>query len=113
MNKNQEKVLVAALYGVMVVAAGAFAVQPTMAAGYSVERLARVSNVQSWDQLNVRKWPAAHSQQVGGFKSGAQVWVDRCIQGKAGADWCLVEGEFTKGWVNSSFLSVNTVRAGI
>jgi uncharacterized protein YraI len=113
MNKNQEKVLVAALCGVMVVAASAFAVQPAMASGYSVERLAKVSGVANWDQLNVRKWPAAHSQQVGGFKPGAQVWVDRCIQAKTGADWCLVQGEFTKGWVNSSFLSVNTVRAGI
>jgi hypothetical protein len=57
MNKQQEKVLVAALCGLVITAAGAFAVQPAMAAGYQVDQLAQVTGVAQWDNLNVRKWP--------------------------------------------------------
>src|SRR5690349_5148960 len=68
MNKHQEKVLVATLCGLVIAAAGAFAVQPAMAAGYQVDVLAKVSNVADWDVLNVRKWPASYSQQVGAIE---------------------------------------------
>lgn len=106
MNKQQEKVLVAALCGLVITAAGAFAVQPAMAAGYPVDQLAQVTGVAHWDQLNARKWPAAHSQQVGGFAAGAHVWVERCIKAQSGSDWCLVDAQDTKGWVNSRYLTV-------
>lgn len=106
MNRNQEKVLVAALCGLVIAAAGAFAVQPAMAAGYGVDQLARVTGVAHWDQLNVRKWPASYSQKVGAFTPGSHVWVERCIVAKTGADWCLVDGQNTSGWVNSRYLSV-------
>ncbi len=105
MNKRQEKVLVATLCGLILTAAGGFAVQPAHAAGYGVEQAARVSGVARWDQLNVRKWPAPHSQQVGQLAPGARVWVERCIIAETGADWCLVETRRTKGWVNSNYLS--------
>ena len=108
MNKQQEKVLVATLCGLVITAAAAFAVQPAMAAGYQVDQLAQVTGVASWDALNVRKWPAAHSQRVGTFDAGAHVWVERCIEAKTGADWCLVDAADTKGWVNSRFLTVVT-----
>lgn len=106
MNKQQEKVLVATLCGLILTAAGAFAVQPAMAAGYGVDQLAQVTGVAHWDQLNVRKWPASHSQKVGAFTPGSHVWVERCIVAKSGADWCLVDGQGTQGWVNSRYLSV-------
>ena len=106
MNKHQEKVLVAALCGLVITAAGAFAVQPARAAGYTVDELAKVTGVAQWDQLNVRKWPAPHSQQVGVFTPGSHVWVERCIEAKSGADWCLVDANNTKGWVNSRYLTV-------
>lgn len=106
MNKHQEKVLVAALCGLVVTAAAAFAVQPAMAAGYQVEQLARVTGVAHWDQLNARKWPASYSQKVGAFDPGSHVWVERCIEATSGADWCLVDGQYTKGWVNSRYLTV-------
>lgn len=106
MNKHQEKVLVGALCGLVVVAASAFAVQPTMAAGYSVDQLARVSGVAKWDQLNVRKWPASYSQKVGAFAPGSHVWVERCIEAQSGADWCFVDSRNTRGWVNSRYLTV-------
>lgn len=106
MKKSQEKVLVAMLCGLVVVSAGAFAVQPAMAAGYSVDQLARVSGVAQWDQLNARKWPAPYSQKVGAFTPGSHVWVERCIEGQSGADWCLVGAQNTQGWVNSRYLTV-------
>lgn len=105
MNKAQEKVFVAALCGLVVTAAAAFAVQPAMAAGYQVETLAKVSGVAHWDQLNARKWPASYSQKVGAFQPNTHVWVERCIQVENSSDWCLVERNQTKGWVNSRFLT--------
>ncbi|KKB82702.1 hypothetical protein VW29_15455 [Devosia limi DSM 17137] len=106
MNKQQEKVLVAALCGLVITAAGAFAVQPAMAAGYQMDVLAKVSNVAEWDHLNVRKWPASYSQKVGAFQPATHVWVERCIAVKNSADWCLVDRGPLKGWVNSRFLTV-------
>lgn len=105
MNKAQEKVLVAALCGLVVTAAAAMAVQPAMAAGYSVDRLAQVSGVESWDQLNVRRWPASYSRQVGELRPGVHVFVERCVIAEKGSDWCLVERGMTRGWVNSRFLT--------
>jgi uncharacterized protein YraI len=97
MNKAQEKVLVAALCGMIVV-------QPAMAAGYQVDTLGQVVGVADWDRLNVRKWPASYSQKVGSFAPGLHVWVERCIEVENSSDWCLVERGSTKGWVNSRFL---------
>jgi len=106
MNKQQEKVLVAALCGLVITAAGAFAVQPAMAAGYHVDQLAQVTGVADWDKLNVRKWPASYSQKIGVFAPGTHVWVERCIEAPSGSDWCLVDRQDTKGWVNSRYLTV-------
>lgn len=106
MNRQQEKVLVAALCGLILTGAAAFAVQPAMAAGYGVDQLAQVTGVAQWDQLNVRKWPASYSRKVGAFAPGAHVWVERCIEAKTGADWCLVDAADTRGWVNSRYLSI-------
>lgn len=105
MNKAQEKVLVAALCGVLVTAAAAFAVQPAMAAGYAVESPARVTGVAQWDKLNVRKWPASYSQKIGALNPGVRVWVERCIEVDRSADWCLINRNGTEGWVNSRYLS--------
>lgn len=106
MNKQQEKVVIAALCGLVITAAGALAVQPTMAAGYGVDHLAAVTGVAEWDQLNVRKWPASYSQKTGAVAPGTAVWVERCISFEAGSDWCLVERNVTRGWVNSKFLTL-------
>ena len=106
MNKQQEKVLVATLCGLVITAAGAFAVQPAMAAGYQVDQVAQVTNVAHWDQLNVRKWPASYSQKVAAFAPGSHVWVERCIEAQTGADWCLVGQHHITGWVNSRYLTV-------
>jgi uncharacterized protein YraI len=106
MNKQQEKVLVAALCGLVIAGAGSFAVQPAMAAGYDVEQLARVVRVPAWDNLNVRKWPASFSQKVGSFDRGDHVWVERCIEATTGSDWCLVDANDTRGWVNSRYLTM-------
>lgn len=108
MNKQQEKVLVATLCGLVITAAAAFAVQPALAAGYPVDQLAKVTGVAHWDHLNVRKWPASYSQQVGAFQPGSHVWVERCIEAANGSDWCLVDAQDTRGWVNSRYLTVVT-----
>lgn len=105
MKKNHEQLLIATLCGMVIAAAAGFAVQPAMAAGYNVDQLAQVSGVARWDELNVRKWPAAYSRKVGAFEPGSHVWVERCIEAKAGADWCLVDANDTRGWVNSRYLT--------
>jgi uncharacterized protein YraI len=77
-----------------------------MAAGYQVEAKAQVTGFAKWDQLNMRKWPAAYSKKVGALEPRTHVWVERCIVAAQGADWCLVERGKQKGWVNSRFLTV-------
>lgn len=106
MNKQHEKLLVATLAGFVIAGAAAFAVQPAMAAGYHVDAQAQITGVSDWDRLNVRKWPAPHSQKVGSFAPHVHVWVERCIETKYGADWCLVERGSKKGWVNSNYLTL-------
>lgn len=106
MNRTQEKLLVATLAGLIIAGAAAFAVQPALAAGYNVEGPARITGVKHWDTLNVRKWPASYSQQVGELKPRTSVWVERCIIApQGGSDWCLVEQRHTRGWVNARFLT--------
>lgn len=106
MNRNHEKLLVAALAGLVIASAAAFAVQPVMAAGYDVDAPARVTGVAGWDVLNVRKWPASYSRKVGALEPQTSVWVERCIVApQGGSDWCLVQLEDTRGWVNAGFLT--------
>ncbi|MGH8816788.1 MAG: hypothetical protein ACREX5_09375 [Achromobacter pestifer] len=62
MNKNQEKVLVATLCGLVIAVAGAVAVQPAMAAGYSVDPSGRATDVALGGQVNLRKEPGAYSR---------------------------------------------------
>lgn len=108
MNKNHEKLLVAALAGLVIASAAAFAVQPALAAGYAVDAPAQVTGVSSWDVLNMRKWPAPYSKKVGALKPYVSVWVERCIVAPAGgADWCLVERGSKRGWVNSKYLTLS------
>ena len=107
MQKHHEKLLVATLAGLVIASVAAFAIQPAMAAGYDVESPAHVTGVKHWDVLNVRKWPASYSQKVGELEPKTSVWVERCIIApQGGADWCLVEVEDTRGWVNSKFLTL-------
>lgn len=105
MRRNHEQLLVATLAGLVIMSAAAFAVQPALAAGYPVDGPARVSGVQHWDVLNVRKWPASYSRKTGELAPQARVWVERCIVAEdAGSDWCLVERPGQRGWVNSRYL---------
>ena len=107
MNRQQEKVLIASLAGLVILSAAAFAISPAMAAGYTVEAPAIVTNVGDWDVLNIRKWPAAHSAKTGELAPATSVWVERCIAGGAGAaDWCLVARGNQQGWVNGRYLTV-------
>ena len=107
MNKSQEKLLVAALAGVIITGAAAFAVQPAMAAGYHVEAPAQVVGVKHWDVLNMRKWPASYSAKVGEIEPFSSVWIERCIVApQGGSDWCLVHQYHRQGWVNARFLEV-------
>ncbi|WP_127145601.1 SH3 domain-containing protein [Pelagibacterium montanilacus] len=91
--------------GLIAVAASGIFAPPAHAQGYDVATLAQVSDVAHWDQLNVRRWPAAYSQQVGVLGPQAWVWVERCIESQSGSDWCLVRRETTEGWVNSRYLT--------
>lgn len=106
MNRTHEKLLVATLAGLVIAGAAAFAIQPATAAGYQVDGPAEVTGVKSWDVLNVRRWPASFSAEVGALEPHSSVWVERCIVSpQGGSDWCLVEQQDTRGWVNARFLS--------
>ncbi len=108
MKKTHEKLLIAALAGLVIASAAALAVQPSLASGYAVDAPAAVTGVESSDVLNIRLWPASFSQKVGALEPEVTVWVERCIVSpQHGADWCLVERGDQKGWVNASFLSLN------
>jgi hypothetical protein len=107
MNKQHEKILVAALAGLVIVATAAFAVSPALAAGYDVDAQAQVTGVEDWDTLNVRKWPASYSQKVGELEADAYVWVIRCRTFEQSSDWCLVERGDDYGWVNASYLEID------
>ena len=48
MNRQQEKILIAALCGLVITAAGALAVQPAMAAGHAAAGPVQVSGVDHW-----------------------------------------------------------------
>jgi uncharacterized protein YraI len=106
MNKQHEKLLVAALAGLVIVSAAAFVVSPAMAADYTVDAQAQVVDVADWDHLNIRKWPAPYSKKVGQLENAAYVWVERCIE-TDGSDWCLVERNDQYGWVNSRYLTLD------
>ncbi len=108
MKREHERILVAALAGVIIVSAATFAVQPAMAAGYTVDGHAQVTDVADWDVLNVRKWPASYSQKTGELEPSTFVWIERCIISETGgADWCLVEQGNQRGWVNSRYLTLS------
>jgi len=55
MNKQQEKVLVAGLAGLVIAAAAAFAVQPANA-GYARDAQAQISGVADRDRIEERDW---------------------------------------------------------
>ncbi|MEM5500364.1 SH3 domain-containing protein [Ahrensia kielensis] len=78
-------------------------VTSAVAAGYDVDKWAKTTNISRGDHLNIRKWPAAHSQKVASLKRGAKVKVERCII-KSGADWCLISKGRKHGWVNGNFI---------
>jgi len=106
MKKHHEKILIAALAGLVLVGAGAFVAQPAMAAGYDVDAQARVTGLPQWDHLNIRKWPASYSQKTGQLQPQTHVWVERCIIAPEGnSDWCLVERGWQRGWVNARYLT--------
>lgn len=106
MNRHQERLLVATLAGLIIAGAATFAIQPALAAGYDVDGPAQITGVEVWDVLNVRKWPASYSVQVGALEPQTSVWVERCIIApQGGSDWCLVEQQDTRGWVNARYLT--------
>jgi invasion protein IalB len=107
MNKQHEKLLVATLAGLVIVATAAFAVSPALAAGYTVDAQAQVTGVEDWDTLNMRKWPASYSQKVGELEADTHVWVIRCRTFETTSDWCLVERGDDYGWVNASYLEID------
>ena len=101
--------LAATLAAVLALAGGAtvLAPAPALAAGYTVDRYAHVVGVDVYDQLNMRRWPAAHSQKVGAIPHhGDGFYVQRCIARPHGAssDWCKVNYGGRWGWVNKRFL---------
>lgn len=93
------------LVGLLAIAASGIFAVPVKAEGYHVGAPARVTGVQSWDSLNVRRWPAAYSQKVGELAPRDRVWVIRCNVIANSSDWCLVRQRGLEGWVNSRYLS--------
>lgn len=73
--------------------------------GYHVDRVAYV-RIASWDHLNVRQWPASHSQKIGELSADSSIWVQRCIVKINSSDWCKVSNGHMGGWVNSKYLEM-------
>ncbi len=76
---------------------------PAVAAGYTVDAYAKTANFPNWDRLNIRQWPASHSQKLTQIKRGRTVYVERCII-KSGTDWCKIKKGWKVGWVNGRYL---------
>lgn len=95
----------AILIGAVALASVAGSGQMAQAAGYYVNRGAYVQ-VNWWDHLNVRKWPAAYSQKIGALDANSPVWVQRCVVKYNSSDWCKISNGQTSGWVNSKFLQL-------
>ena len=83
--------------------ASGLALTEASAAGYQVDATAKTVNFPHWDRLNIRAWPASHSQKIAHVKRGKKVYVERCII-KSGTDWCKIRKGWKYGWVNGSFL---------
>lgn len=106
MKPHHEKLLVATLASMVLLSAAAFAVTPASAAGYQVDQKAQITGVALWDTLNVRKWPAHYSQNLGTLQPQSWVWVERCIAYEQKSDWCKIDVNGHQGWVNASYLTV-------
>ncbi|MEP1208740.1 MAG: hypothetical protein ABJM29_14680 [Rhizobiaceae bacterium] len=100
--KNKVSKAALALTTVAMLGTG-FVATEASAAGYYVDDMAKTANFPNWDRLNIRKWPASHSQKVAHVKRGRTVYVERCIL-KQGADWCKIRKGWKQGWVNGRFL---------
>lgn len=80
-------------------------VSTAQAEGYHAGFYAHVQNVAYWDRLNMRKWPASHSQKVSSIPdNGWGIWVERCKVFQYSSDWCKVKYAGKWGWVNSRYL---------
>ncbi len=106
MKTSLKNLIAAAVAGLLIVSAAAFSVGPALATGYDVRAVGQVVNVQSWDVLNVRKWPASYSRKIGAFAPGTIVYIERCIVKPNVSDWCKVGRDTTYGWVNSRYLTL-------
>lgn len=103
------RALRSAVIGLLALAAPLVAAGPAAAAGYAVDRYAFVQGVDVYDHLNIRRWPAAHSQKVGAIPHhGDGFYVQRCIVRPHGSssDWCKVHYAGTWGWVNRRYLGL-------
>jgi len=80
-----------------------FSAVQASAAGYNVYSNAKTAHFPNWDRLNIRAWPASHSQKLSHIKVGKTVFVERCII-KSGSDWCKIRKGFKYGWVNGRHL---------
>lgn len=105
MKTRLKNLVMAVMAGAIITGAAVFAVTPAMAQGYDVGMVGQVVGVEWWDHLNVRRWPASHSQKIGELAPRSQVWVERCIAVADSSDWCLVHTQPLSGWVNSRFLA--------
>ncbi len=105
MNTALKNLAIAASAGFVIVAAAAFAISPAVAAGYDVGITGKVVNVEWWDTLNVRMWPASYSQKTGELAPETLVYVERCITVEHSSDWCKIGRDTTYGWVNSRYLT--------
>ncbi|MCB9993397.1 MAG: SH3 domain-containing protein [Hyphomicrobiaceae bacterium] len=96
--------ILSATAGLVILGAAFFAISPAMAAGYNVFHAGQVINVDPWDNLNVRLWPASYSQKIGQLPNLTYVYVERCIKVENSSDWCKIGRDGIYGWVNSRFL---------
>ncbi|MEM7696540.1 MAG: SH3 domain-containing protein [Pseudomonadota bacterium] len=94
---------------IIVAVASLTAVAPASAQGYYVDSYAYVVGVDQYDVLNIRRWPAPHSQKIGAIPPyGEDIYVQRCNVRPNGqrSDWCKINYNGTWGWVSKRFIVI-------
>lgn len=101
-----KQLIIAASAGIIILGAAIFAVTPAMAEGYNIDHPGQIINVDPWDNLNVRKWPAHYSQKLAHLPNLTVVYIERCIKVENSSDWCKIGRDNIYGWVNSKYLQL-------
>lgn len=90
------------MLSVFCVAAGLISVAATPSFACACCGTWKVTNVASWDVLNIRSGPSASYSKVGSIPSGSACVIKT---GSCNGKWCPISYANKSGWVHSGYLS--------